>query len=174
MTGTNFGLLVVRTIGVVFAAHGSQKLFGLWGGAGLEGQASGFHALGLRPARLHAIAAGVFEFGGGLLLAFGLATPVAALLITATMTTAVLLVHGPKGFFNAKGGFEFNLVLILAAAGIAATGPGSWSLDHAFGLSWHGVGWSIGAVTLGVLGGTMVVLSSRWARAREPTIDTAH
>ncbi len=162
-----FGLLVIRLVGLVFAAHGAQKLFGWFGGPGINGLTAGFQAMGLRPARLHAISAGIFEFGGGLLLAFGLLTPVAALVITATMTTAVIVVHLSKGFFAAQGGYEFNLVLVLVAVGIAATGPGEDSLDNVFGIDWSGAGWALIALGLGLIGGTLVVWTSRAIVARE-------
>jgi len=164
----NLGLLLIRLVGLVFASHGAQKLFGWFDGPGITGGTAGFQFLGLRPAKAHFVAAGVFELGGGLLLAAGLFTPVAALAFTATMTTAIVLVHLSKGFFAGKGGYEYNLVLVLVALGIAAVGPGEWSLDNAFGIDWSGAGWAIAAAVLGVLGGLLVIVSSRALVAREP------
>src|SRR3954469_22112274 len=94
----DLGLLVLRVvIGLLFAGHGAQKLFGAFGGGGLEGTAEMFDNIGLRPGALHARAAGTFEFMGGLLLALGLFTPFAAAALIAVMTAAVVTVHAPNG-----------------------------------------------------------------------------
>jgi len=160
----HLGLLVLRlVVGLLFVGHGAQKLFGIWGGHGLKGTAGFFETMGLKPGYFHAAAAAVFEFGGGLLLALGLLTPVAALVLIATMTAAVITVHWTKGLWNTGGGYEFNLVLGAAAFALAATGPGNWSLDHALTLSDHGVLWAIGALVLGLAGGAGAVLSGRLA-----------
>ena len=158
----HLGLLVLRlVIGLLFVGHGAQKLFGIWGGHGLKGTAGFFESIGLRPGHFHASAAAVFEFGGGLLLALGLLTPVASLVLIATMTAAVITVHWAKGLWNTGGGYEFNLVLAAGAFALAAIGPGNWSLDHALKLSDHGVLWAVGALVLGLLGGIGAVLSGR-------------
>src|SRR5438105_15825797 len=102
-------LLVLRlVVGLAFAAHGAQKLFGIFGGHGLSGTAGFFEAIGLRPGRLHAWAAGNAEFFGGLLIALGLLTPLAAAALIAVMTAAVLSVHVRNGFFVTNNGFEYN------------------------------------------------------------------
>ncbi len=158
----NLGLLVLRVIvGLLFAGHGAQKLFGVLGGHGLEGTAGFFDAIGLKPGRLHATAAGLLEFGGGLLLALGLVTPFAAAGLIAVMTAAVITAHLPKGLWATDGGYEYNLVLVSVAFALAAIGAGSWSVDHALGLSLHGVLWGVGALVVGVLGGAGAVLSGR-------------
>src|SRR5579875_4093704 len=101
----NVALLILRlVVGVLFMGHGAQKLFGLFGGHGLAGTAAWLQGLGLRPARLWAIVAGVCEFGGGLLFALGLITPIAALALLAVMLTAVVTVHWAKGLWATKGG----------------------------------------------------------------------
>src|ERR1700733_9524232 len=82
-------LLLRLAVGGVFVGHGTQKLFGWFGGYGLKGTAEGFEQLGLRPAKVHATAAGVTEAGGGALLLAGLETPLAATMLTATMITAI-------------------------------------------------------------------------------------
>ena len=159
----NLGLLVLRVVvGVLFAGHGAQKLFGAFGGAGIEGTAAGFEKGGLRPGRLHAWAAGFAEAGGGLLLALGLVTPFAAVALIAVMTAAIATVHAPNGVWVTKGGYEYNLVLIAVAVALAGAGPGAWSLDHAFGWDLAGTGWAIGALLVGVLGGALAVASGRW------------
>src|SRR5580698_8270236 len=90
-------LLLRLAVGGFFVGHGTQKLFGWFGGHGLEATAQGFEQIGLRPGRPNAIAAGAAEAGGGALLAAGLATPLAASVLTATMLTAIDKVHGKKG-----------------------------------------------------------------------------
>ncbi|MBV9309428.1 MAG: DoxX family protein [Solirubrobacterales bacterium] len=158
----HLGLLVLRlVVGLLFVGHGAQKLFGVWGGHGLKGTAGFFESIGLKPGQLHATAAAVFEFVGGLLLALGLFTPVASLVLIATMTAAVITVHYAKGLWNTGGGYEFNLVLVASVFALAAVGPGNWSLDHALTVSDHGVLWAIGALVLGVLGGVGAVVASR-------------
>jgi putative oxidoreductase len=103
------GLLVLRlVVGLAFAAHGAQKLFGAFGGAGIDGTGAFFEQVGLRPGRLHAVAAGVCELAGGALIAVGLLTPFAAAALIAVMTAAVLTVHAHNGFFVANNGFEYT------------------------------------------------------------------
>src|SRR5947209_4331600 len=125
------GLTALRlVVGGLFAGHGAQKLFGWFGGHGLEGTGHFFESLGLRPGRRHATAAGATEAGGGALLALGLLTPAAAAGLIGTMFTAIRKVHGPKGPWVTDGGYEYNLVLIAAVIALADVGPGDWSLDH--------------------------------------------
>jgi len=106
-------------VGALFFGHGTQKLFGWFGGNGLDATAQGFEALGLRPGRRNAIAAGAAEAGGGALLASGLATPLAASALTATMLTAIKTVHLKNGPWATDGGYEYNLVLIAAVLALA-------------------------------------------------------
>ena len=163
------GLLVLRlVVGLGFAAHGAQKLFGVFGGHGLDGTAGFFEGIGLRPGRLHARAAGSAEFFGGLLIAVGLGTPFAAAALIAVMTAAVLSVHLPNGFFVSGNGYEYNLVLAAALFALAAIGAGDWSLDHAFDLDLAGTGWALGALGAGLLGGLGAVVSGRLTGARQP------
>jgi putative oxidoreductase len=133
VTPRDIGLLALRLgIGGTLAAHGTQKLFGWFGGAGLDKTAAGFERMGFRPGKVNAIAAGLGEAGGGALLAAGIGTPGAAAAIAGTMIVASSM-HAPSGFFASKGGFEFPAVLGTSAAALALTGPGSLSLDHALG-----------------------------------------
>jgi putative oxidoreductase len=124
-------------VGAVFAAHGAQKLFGLWGGGGLTGTAAFFAQLGLEPAFPLAIFVGLVELAGGLLLAAGAFTLVASALLTVNMLVAVWMVHLPSGFFlnwtmaaGAGHGYEFNLALIGALVSLMLTGPGALSFDR--------------------------------------------
>ena len=148
-------------VGLGFAAHGAQKLFGSFGGYGLDGTAGFFEQIGLRPGALHARAAGTVEFLGGLLIALGLVTPFAAAALIAVMIAAVLTVHVKNGFFNTDQGYEYNLTLIAVLFVLAAIGSGQWSLDHALGLDLAGTGWALGALGVGLLGGLGAVLSGR-------------
>ena len=126
----DLGLLVLRlgTGGVLFA-HGAQKLFGWFGGHGLEGTAKGMEHMGFNPGRESAVAAGLGEAGGGVLLALGLATPAAGAAAAGAMAGAVA-VHAPAGFFNQGGGYEYPAFLGFVAAGLGMAGPGRYSLDH--------------------------------------------
>lgn len=158
----DIGLLVLHAVvGLAFAAHGAQKLFGLFGGHGIEGTAGFFEQIGLRPGKLHAWASGIAEFGGGTLIALGLFVPFAAAALIAVMVAAVLTVHLQNGFFNTENGYEYNLELIAAAFALAAIGAGEWSLDAAFGLDLAGTAWALGALGAGILGGVGAVLSGR-------------
>jgi putative oxidoreductase len=150
-------------VGLGFAAHGAQKLFGSFGGHGLEGTTGFFEQIGLRPAGVHARAAGTTEFLGGLAIAFGLFTPFAAAALIAVMTAAVLTVHIKNGFFNADQGYEYNLTLIAALFALAAIGAGEWSLDFALDLELAGTGWALGALGVGLIGGLVAVFGGRLA-----------
>ena len=117
-------------VGPLFVGHGTQKLFGWFGGHGLEGTAGFFESkLGLKPGKRHAAAAGASEAIGGTLLALGALTPVAAGLITGTMITAIRKVHAPTGPWVTEGGYEYNAVLIAAMLALTEAGPGRPSVD---------------------------------------------
>ena len=129
---TAIGLLILRLgIGLIIAAHGAQKLFGVWGGPGMEKWTQSVQRLRIRPAQPWAWVAALSEFGGGLLLVLGLLSPLGSLALIGAMLVAIATVHLPKGFWVSKGGYEFNLALIVGAAALAFTGPGSYSLDGA-------------------------------------------
>ncbi len=158
----DLGLLILRlVVGLLFVGHGAQKLFGIWGGHGLKGTAGFFEGIGLKPGHVHATAAAVMEFGGGALLALGLVTPVASVVLIAVMSAAVISVHFAKGLWVTNGGYEYNLVLASVALALAATGPGAWSLDNALSLDMHGVLWAVGALVVGVIGGVGAVVIGR-------------
>lgn len=130
-----FGLLIIRVVvGLYYAAHGSQKAFGWFGGHGLAGTGAFFEQIGIKPGKPMALLAGLGEFIGGLLFLLGLLTPLAAILIIIPMIVAIKTVHGKNGLFADKGGIEYNLVLIAIALGIALSGPGSTSLDTFFNI----------------------------------------
>lgn len=148
---TDIGLLMVRlAVGGTLIAHGSQKLFGWFGGGGVEGTAEAMERMGFTPGRPNALAAGLGEAGGGALIALGLATPAGAAAAAGTMASASS-VHLPNGFFAMDGGMELPGVLGAAATGIAVAGPGRYSLDeltrHTLDRPWMvGVALAAGAV----------------------------
>jgi putative oxidoreductase len=139
-------------VGLLFVGHGTQKLFGWFGGGGREGTASMFESLGLQPASLMAVAAAGCEAGGGLLIALGLLTPFGAAAITAVMITAIATVHYANGIWNTQKGFEYNLVLIAAVFAITGAGPGAASLDHALGIGMAGPAWALAELAAGLAG----------------------
>jgi putative oxidoreductase len=164
----DIGLLLIRlTIGLTMAAHGAQKLFGLFGGHGVRGTGQFFEGLGFRPGRAFAVVGGLAELGGGLLLAAGLFTPLGAAAIVGMMATAIVAVHLHSGFFVTNGGYEYPLVLALSATGLAFTGPGTLSCDHALGWSLAGAGWGAAAVAIG-LAATCIALGVRAVARRQP------
>ncbi|GHD98139.1 DoxX family membrane protein [Streptomyces alanosinicus] len=164
----DLGLLLLRLgTGGVLAAHGAQKLFGWFGGGGLEGTGQFMESVGYAPGRVSATAAGLAETGGGTLLALGLATPAAGAAAAGAMAGAAA-VHLPSGFFAQGGGYEYAASLGLAAAGLAIAGPGRLSLDHALGHVFDR-GWMV-PVALGVTAaGTAAVIGARGCRLRART-----
>jgi len=129
----DLGLLALRLgVGATLVAHGTQKLFGWFGGHGLAGTAGFFESIGFTPGRANAMLAGAGEAGGGSLLALGLATPAAGAAVAGTMAVAASM-HKDNGFFAQDGGLEYPAVLALTAGAIALSGPGRLSLDAAFG-----------------------------------------
>lgn len=158
------GLLLLRlTVGLTLAAHGAQKLFGWFGGPGLDAIGQGFEMLGFHPGRRHARMAGVTEIAGGLLLAFGLLTPIGASIFVAVMLVAAIGVHAKNGFFITSGGFEYNLVLGVGGLALAFTGPGLLSLDALLGLPLSGSVWGTAALLVGLAGGGLQLASRRQA-----------
>jgi len=133
---SDWGLLALRVaLGVVFLGHGAQKAFGSFGGPGFAAASGFIGSMGFRPARVWTGVAVGGELLAGVLLMLGLLTPLASMLVIATMAVAVLKVHGPKGFFVQNGGYEYNVILAIAALALAATGPGAYSLDHLLGIT---------------------------------------
>ena len=130
--GSSWGPLALRIpVGVIFAAHGAQKLFGWFGGYGLEGTGQWMGSIGLAPGYLMALLAGSAEFFGGLALVLGLLVRPAAAALAFAMLVAVFAVHIDKGLFVANNGYEFGLALVAVAVSLVVTGAGRASLDAA-------------------------------------------
>ena len=155
------GLFLARVVfGLLMAAHGSQKLFGWFGGYGLAGTGGFFESLGFRPGKLFAAAAGGTEFAAGLLVALGVLGPLGPALIVSVMVVAMATVHWANGLFSQNNGIEVPLLYAAGVAAIALIGNGAYSLDAALGLSWPAeVIWI--ALGLGVLGGFANLLIRR-------------
>ncbi|HEV3087318.1 MAG TPA: DoxX family protein [Candidatus Elarobacter sp.] len=155
-------LLVRLVIGLAFAAHGAQKLFGWFGGYGLAGTGGFFETIGFKPGRLFAGAAGFAEFVGGLLLALGLGGPIGPMFIISAMLVAIVVVHLRNGFFASSNGVELPLLYLLVAVFYAFAGFGTLSLDAVLG--WSAV-WTAGLiwlfVVLGFVGGFANVAARR-------------
>jgi putative oxidoreductase len=150
-------LLLRGVVGPLFVGHGTQKLFGWFGGHGIEGTSGFFEQLGLRPGRRHATAAGWSEAAGGALLTLGALTPLAQAMITGTMLTAIRKVHAQNGPWVTANGYEYNLTLIALTAALTETGPGRPSVDSAlFGDGLKGKGWALAALAAGVAGSYLV------------------
>jgi putative oxidoreductase len=165
----NLGLLVLRlVIGLLFVGHGSQKLFGSFGGHGPQKTAAAFESLGLRPGRFMALAAGASELAGGALIALGLLTPLGAALVIAVMLTAVWTVHLEKGVWITEGGFEYNLVVVAVAFALAGVGAGEWSLDNILGFDLAGGGWALAALAAGLFGAWSTIMIGHASLGQRP------
>ncbi|MFL0365416.1 DoxX family protein [Pseudobacillus sp. 179-B 2D1 NHS] len=126
----NAGLLIIRlAIGLSFAGHGAQKLFGWFGGHGIKGTGGFFESIGMKPGVTMAVLAGLAELIGGALFVLGLLTPLAAVIIAGTMVVAILKVHGPNGYWATENGYEYNLMIIAVVIGVALIGSGQYALD---------------------------------------------
>ncbi len=129
-TDTGFSPLTLRIpVGVIFAAHGAQKLFGWFGGYGLEDTGQWMASMGLTPGHLMALLAGSTEFFGGLALILGLLVRPAAAALAFTMVIAIFTVHIGNGLFLSNNGYEFGLALLAASVALAISGAGRASID---------------------------------------------
>jgi putative oxidoreductase len=165
-------------IGGLFIGHGTQKLFGWFGGSGLERTAQGFESMGMRPGRQQAVLGGGAETLGGAMLALGLLTPLSAAALSGVMVTAIRKVHLANGPWAANGGYEYNLVLLTALALLTEHGPGELSLDSALGLEVSGTGWAIAEAAAGTAGSLLserlgAALATKTTSEFEPAAATA-
>ena len=153
------GLLVLRiVVGLLLVGHGTQKLFGWFGGGGLTGTAWFFRSRGYRPPRLMARLAGTAELAGGAALAVGLMTPLAAAMVIGTMLNAAVI-HWRNGLWAVDNGYEYPLVVGTVAVTLGFTGAGATSLDARLGLGVAGIEAGLFAVALGLAAGSAVLLS---------------
>ncbi|WP_332401452.1 DoxX family protein [Vibrio metschnikovii] len=128
---SGYSTLALRIpIGVVFMAHGAQKLFGWFGGYGLEGTGQWMASIGLGPGMLMAFLAGSGEFFGGLAILLGILTRPAAAVLSVTMLVAIFAVHFEHGLFMSNGGYEFALALLAASVSLMMSGSGKLSIDQ--------------------------------------------
>lgn len=130
-TNAGWGAVALRVpVGVIFAAHGAQKLFGWFGGYGLQGTAGWLESIGLAPGILMALLAGGAEFFGGLALIVGVLTRPAAFALVIAMLVAIFKVHFANGLFMANNGYEFGLALLAASVALLISGAGRASVDE--------------------------------------------
>ncbi|MCV2885671.1 DoxX family protein [Aestuariibacter sp. AA17] len=123
-------VLLRGVLGITFVAHGAQKLFGWFGGYGLEATGQWMASIGLEPGWFMAFAAGSAEFFGGLFLLLGLLTRLSGAALAVTMLVAIFSVHIGNGFFMAANGYEFGLVLMVASLSLVLSGAGKYSVDQ--------------------------------------------
>jgi putative oxidoreductase len=152
------GIAILRaTVGALMIGHGTQKLFGWFGGHGPDATGEAFESMGLGPGRRNALAAGASEAAGGASLVLGLLTPLGAAGLIGTMVTAIRAVHAERGPWVTEGGWEYNAALIASAVAIVDAGPGPWSLDAARGREHWGPGWALAALAAGAGGSALVI-----------------
>lgn len=159
--GADIGLLVLRVVvGATIGAHGMQKLFGLFGGPGIEGFAKSLASMGFSHTTVLAYVTGWSELVGGVLLVLGLLTPLGAAAVLGVLGNALYMKSG-SGFFSQTGGFEYDLVLGVTAFTLAFTGPGRVAMDY--GRAWHRkpTAWGILGVLLAIIATVLVFVFGR-------------
>lgn len=162
INGLNLGLLIIRVVvGVTLATHGLNKIFG---GGKIAGTAGWFASMGMKMPKANAWIAALTEIGSGALLALGLLTPLAAAGMVAIMVVALITTHMKNGWFifNPGGGIEYVVVLAAVGIGLACTGPGEWSIDHAAEIHWCGVPRGLIIVLAAGVGGALLQLVTFW------------
>jgi Predicted membrane protein len=161
----SFGLLIVRiVVGLLMIGHGSQKLFGWFGGPGLKGVTGMLQSMGFKPAGFWAVIGALGEFGGGILLVLGLLTPLGAVAIFASMLMAVLKFHWKAGLWAQGGGYEYPLTLGIVALAGGIIGAGNYSLDALIGFSLPAVYYWV-LVVLAVIVDVIGILTSHTVAA---------
>lgn len=152
------GRLLLRfVIGGIFIGHGLQKLTGAFGGGGLAGTEKMMAATRMYPVRRTALAAALAETGGGVAIVLGAGMPVATAAVTSAMATAVTKVHGRNGFWNSKGGYEYNVALVAATTALTIDGPGPLSVDALVGKHRWGVFWGLLGLGAGVVASSLAI-----------------
>jgi putative oxidoreductase len=166
---SDFGLLVLRVfVGLLLAGHGVQKLFGWFGGSGIAGFSGSLGKMGLRLPRLWAWVAALVETLGGLLVALGVLTPVAAGFLISNLVMAIIKVHWRNGFWNTKGGSEFALTLIAALFALALVGPGAYAVGPQTLAGWTAPAIFAGSLLVGMLGVILGLVTGAPPLSRQP------
>lgn len=155
-------------VGLTFAAHGAQKLFGWWDGPGMAGWEGAMGKMGFRPPRLFAWVSALVEFVGGLMLAVGLLTPLVAAVIVAQAVVIIGRAHWANGFFNQRSGIEYPLLLGAGAAALGLAGPSALSIDGAIALVVDPTV-RVALVIAGIVAGLVVLTIPRLATQSRPT-----
>jgi putative oxidoreductase len=156
------GLLILRVgVGLLMFGHGTQKLFGWFGGSGPRGYRRMLGSLGFRPVGPWAVLHGLAEAGGGVLLVLGFLTPLASAAIIGVMLVAGLAVHRPNGLWNTNRGYELPLAFGIVAAAVAFTGGGAFSVDAVLEWPLRGWAWGLSAVGVGLLAGLVANYARR-------------
>jgi putative oxidoreductase len=165
MTVIDLAVLILRlAVGLTFAAHGAQKAFGWWSGPGPEGWQAVMDRLGFRPTALFAGVSTAAELGGGLLLATGILTPLAVLVLVGHSVVIIAKAHWSHGFFSRDNGYEFALSLLAGAIAIGLIGPGAVSVDGLVGFAVSGEV-RLGLIAIGFLGGFLTLAYSALTEA---------
>jgi len=166
---SDLGLLVLRlVVGLTMASHGAQKAFGWWKGSGWAGWLAVMTRMGFRPAALWGAVSIGAELVGGLLLAVGLLTPIAAVALVGQSIVIIFKAHWARGFWGRDGGYEFPLSLVAGVIAVVGTGAGSLSLDAALGLSFPDSTRGL-LILVGLLGGVVAIAISRVKPAEAPS-----
>ncbi len=152
------GRLIARLIvGGLFFGHGTQKLFGWFGGPGQEGTEAMMDKLDMHPPHEQALLASWAETAGGAMLALGFLTPLSAAALTGSMITAIRKVHFPNGLWAMNQGYEYNLALIAVLAALLDGGPGKPSIDSVLGIECTGPAWTVASLAAGAFGSTVAI-----------------
>ena len=163
------GLLILRlAIGGLFFGHGTQKLFGWFGGYGLKGSGGFFESIGYRPGPFMALIAGTTEVVGAALIASGFLTPLGVAMVIGVMLNAIVSAKFSQGLFN---GYELDLLFAVAALSLAFTGAGAYSLDAVMDLDLFGTTWGLAALGLGVVTGVLTLASRRVVQPSIPEVE---
>jgi putative oxidoreductase len=162
-----FGLLALRlVVGLLLIGHGTQKLFGWFGGKGFDATVRLLGSQGFRPSWFWALLGGAGEAGGGFLLAIGFLNPLGAVAIFAAMLMAVVKFHWKNGVWSSAGGYEYPLVLIVVSVVVGLVGPGIYSLDGALHIALPGVIFWLGILAAIVVDGVGIAISRTTASSQ--------